>query len=280
MTPPDPNCVFAVTRRYKATKNQLLKAWSTPEIITNWWGPYGFRTTTHKMDFRPGGEWRFTMHEANGTDYPNYVQYIQTGPDVIEYDHGTPDEPKWFHVHVALNELGPKETEMVFTMIFPSPEVKEALTRGGAEQGLYHTTSRLAIWTESLPFESDEDAVRRVLSDWASATSRGAKDEILKNHSEALVIYDVLEPMRYMNRAVYQAGWDEWQPEVEGAMTFNLKDLELRVDDKLGFAYGLLECGGTTDEGTEFSDLVRITFCLAKGDDGWKVVHQHVSKPH
>lgn len=280
MMPTDPNCVFTVTRTYKATKSQLLKAWSTPSIISNWWGPYGFRTTTHSMDFRPGGEWRFTMHEANGTDYPNYVQYIQTGPDVIEYDHGTPDEPKWFHVHVALNELSDRETEMVFSMIFPSAEVKAALTKGGAEQGLYQTTSRLALWTETLPYEQDELAVRQILEGWASATSRGAKDEILKNHAESLVIYDVLEPRRYMNRAVYQAGWDDWQPEVDGAMTFILKELELKLDDKLAFAFGLLECGGNTTEGETFSDLVRITFCLAKGELGWQIVHQHVSKPH
>ncbi len=280
MTSHDSDCTFTVTRRYRASKSQLIKAWSTPEIIANWWGPYGFRTTTHKMDFRPGGEWRFTMHEANGTDYPNYVQYIQTGPDVIEYDHGTPDEPKWFHVYVSLNEVGPKEVEMVFNMIFPSREVKEALTKGGAEEGLYHTTSRLAAWTEMLPYEDDENQVRQILEHWTSATSRGLKDQILRNHSEDLVIYDVLEPMRYMNRAVYQAGWDDWQPETEDAMTFNLKDLELKLDDRLAFAYGLLECAGSTKDGGDFEDLVRITFCLAKGQDGWQIVHQHVSKPH
>jgi uncharacterized protein YndB with AHSA1/START domain len=36
-----------------------------------WWGPNGFTTTTHAHDLRPGGQWDYTMHGPDGTDYPN-----------------------------------------------------------------------------------------------------------------------------------------------------------------------------------------------------------------
>jgi len=62
-------------RLFDAPRELVFKAWTVPAIITNWWGPRGFSTTTHEMDFRAGGVWRFTMHGPDGTDYPNKIVY-------------------------------------------------------------------------------------------------------------------------------------------------------------------------------------------------------------
>ena len=45
------------------------------------------------------------------------------------------------------------------------------------------------------------------------------------------------------------------------------------------FAFGILQCGGVMPTGKTFRDTVRITFCLEQRSEGWRVVHQHVSKP-
>ncbi|SCC91754.1 Ketosteroid isomerase-like enzyme (fragment) [Thiomonas sp. X19] len=79
--------------------------------------------------------------------------------------------------------------------------------------------------------------------------------------------------------AQYRAGWDEWQPDVEGTMLFELEDLVIHASVESGFAYDLLQCGGTLSNGKPFRDMVRAAFCLIKSGSDWKIVHQHMSKP-
>ncbi len=128
--------------------------------------------------------------------------------------------------------------------------------------------------------KSDERAIREVLAGWARATSEGRHDDVLANHLDDLVIFDVLPPMKYESAAAYRKSWDDWQPDAQGAMRFELDGLSITAGDDVGFAFGLLQCGGTLPGGKTFRDTVRITFCLRKQDGRWKVAHQHVSKPY
>ena len=127
--------------------------------------------------------------------------------------------------------------------------------------------------------KSDETAIREVIEDWANATREGRHDEVLANHLDDLVIFDVLPPLRYESAAKYRESWDEWQPDAQGEMKFELEDLSICAGVDVGFAFGLLQCGGTLPNGKSFRDTVRITFCLRKRGGKWLVAHQHVSKP-
>ena len=67
----NPPLEITTTRIFNAPPEAVWRAWTDPAQITHWWGPIGFSTTIHKMDFRPGGEWNLTMHGPDGTDYEN-----------------------------------------------------------------------------------------------------------------------------------------------------------------------------------------------------------------
>lgn len=140
----DPTRELVVTREFGAPRDLVLKMWSDPAMITYWWGPFGFTTTTHEMDFRPGGVWRFTMHGPDGTDYPNFIRYVKTGPDQIEYDHGCDSKSVDFHVVVTLEEKVGGKTSMEFRMVFPSVEERTRIVETyGADKGLFQTVTRL-----------------------------------------------------------------------------------------------------------------------------------------
>lgn len=155
----NPSCELVINRVYRAPRDLVLSMWSKPEFLTNWWGPFGFSTTTHKIEFEPGGEWDFTMHGPDGTDYPNHIRYVCTGPDVIEYKHSANSAHEdGFHVIVTLEEIAPNQTKMDFRMIFPSQEERDRVAEMGAKQGLSETTTRLDIilgekMAEKNPFE-------------------------------------------------------------------------------------------------------------------------------
>ena len=119
-----------------------------------------------------------------------------------------------------------------------------------------------------------------LLHAWADRTALGQVDAILQDHAPDAVIFDVMPPLRYDGTAAYRATWDDWQPQTEGAFTFRLEDLQVTEGPDHAFAHGRLHCGGFTPDGRAFSDFVRVTFCLVRHPQGWRITHQHISAPN
>lgn len=94
------------TRVLDAPRELVFSAFTDAANIGRWWGPNGFRTTTHEMDVRPGGIWRFTMHGPDGTDYPNRVEYLEVvRPERLIYKHGSDQhDPERFQGFITLEE--------------------------------------------------------------------------------------------------------------------------------------------------------------------------------
>lgn len=138
---------IAHERVFDAPRELVYDAWADPKHISNWWGPYGFTTTTHEMDFRPGGTWRFTMHGPDGVDYPNIVVYrVLDRPERIEYDHmgGEGFDDIHFQAYITFAVEG-KKTRLRFRMVFATAELRDDIEkRVGAYQGLLDLAERLA----------------------------------------------------------------------------------------------------------------------------------------
>ncbi|KAA8479698.1 uncharacterized protein YndB with AHSA1/START domain [Arcticibacter tournemirensis] len=50
-----------VRREFAANLNLVWDAWTTPELLDQWWAPKPYRTETKSMDFREGGSWLYAM---------------------------------------------------------------------------------------------------------------------------------------------------------------------------------------------------------------------------
>ena len=114
-----------VTRVLKAPREMVFDAWTDPKQVIQWFGPNGFTTTTKNMDARTGGEWRFIMHGPDGTDFPNYIKFIEVvRPSKLVYKHAAEkeDEPGQFMVSVTFEAQG-KNTLMTMKSVFKSAEV-------------------------------------------------------------------------------------------------------------------------------------------------------------
>ena len=113
-----------LTRVLKAPRELVFDAWTDPKQVILWWGPNGFTTTTKNMDARTGGEWRFIMHGPDGTDFQNYIKFIEVvRPSKLHYKHATEkeDEPGQFVVTVTFESQG-KNTLLTMKSVFKSPE--------------------------------------------------------------------------------------------------------------------------------------------------------------
>jgi uncharacterized protein YndB with AHSA1/START domain len=55
---------LVVTRVFAAPLEEVWKVWVDPELVEQWWGPYGFTAPVARMDFREGGTSLVCMRSA------------------------------------------------------------------------------------------------------------------------------------------------------------------------------------------------------------------------
>jgi uncharacterized protein (TIGR02246 family) len=125
---------------------------------------------------------------------------------------------------------------------------------------------------------SDETAVRDLVERWATAVHAGDLDQVLADHAEDIVMYDVPPPSRGVRGiTAYRDTWPpffEWQ--ASGA-SFDIVSLDVVTGADVAFAYALLRCG-TPDQLREDPDnLLRLTIGLQRTEGRWVVVHEHHS---
>ena len=140
---------ISINRLIDAPPERVFAAWVNPQAIGQWWGPQGVTTTTHEMDVRPGGTWRYTMHGADGVDYPNLIVYNEVvQPERLVYTHGSgeQDDPGQFNTTVTFEDEGGK-TRLTMRSLFASAEARDYVVKEfGALEGGNSTLDRLEVY--------------------------------------------------------------------------------------------------------------------------------------
>ena len=134
---------IAGSRIYDAPRELVFRMWIDRDHVAQWWGPKGFRTTIHKMDVRPGGEWNFTMHGPDGRDYPNRIVYREiVEPERISYSHVNGPS---FDATATFEELPDGKTRLTLRSVFATAELRQRVVdEFGAVEGMHQTLARLS----------------------------------------------------------------------------------------------------------------------------------------
>jgi uncharacterized protein YndB with AHSA1/START domain len=73
--------VLEICRTFDAPASLVFKLWSSPEMVTRWWGPKGFHMGECKMDFRVGGTWNICMvRNEDGEEHRSRGTYREITP--------------------------------------------------------------------------------------------------------------------------------------------------------------------------------------------------------
>jgi len=142
---PESDRAIEISRVIDAPRERVFDAFTDAGHISLWWGPRGFTTTTHSMDVRPGGVWRFIMHGPDGTDYGNRITYTEVvRPERLAYEHDTGEhnDPGLFHATITFDAVG-KRTRLTLRMVFATVEQYEGMKEFGAVEGGEQTLERL-----------------------------------------------------------------------------------------------------------------------------------------
>lgn len=107
-------------RILSAPPEVLFNAWADPNLLSQWWGPKGFRNTFHEFDFKPGGTWKFTMHSPEGKDFVNTIIFEEiVRSERIVFKHLLPVHVFWL---TATFENVNGSTKLTFRQLFETAE--------------------------------------------------------------------------------------------------------------------------------------------------------------
>jgi len=148
---PEGQPTITMEREFDAPPEVLFRAFTDPDAMKVWYGPNGFTITVIAMDFRVGGEFRFTMHGPDGTDYPNRIAYREIVPSTrLFYRHGSDiqNDPRAFDVVQTFKDLGSGRTHLTRISTFSSVEARNAVMKFGAVELGMQTIEKLAVYVK------------------------------------------------------------------------------------------------------------------------------------
>ena len=158
---PESEREIVMTHTLDAPRERVFDVWTYPRHVANWYGPDGFTITTHEMDVRPGGAWRFVMHAPDGTDFDNYIGYLEVvRPERLIFLHGSSaDDPDMFDGSVTFESEG-STTRVTLRMVFRTKQQRDDTVGFGAVELGYQTLGRLARYVEptTTPISSETGA--------------------------------------------------------------------------------------------------------------------------
>ena len=106
-------------------------------------------------------------------------------------------------------------------------------------------------------------------------------DAIMKVYvpDQTLFVFDVEPPRQYVGAAAYRKDWQAFLDSFNGAITFELTDLDITTDDNLAYSHSIQRVAGTDKQGKKLDLTVRVTDVCKKINGNWLVTHEHVSVP-
>ena len=143
---------IVITRVVSAPRELVFEAFTEVRHLSRWWGPEGFTTTTQSFDFRVGGEWDFVMHGPDGTDYDEWITWIEVvPPERIALLHGEyRGDPNAFESVLTFEPDG-AATRIEMRTVFPTRELRdEAVEKYHAIEGGRQTLSNLAVYVDEI----------------------------------------------------------------------------------------------------------------------------------
>lgn len=128
--------VIRITRDFRATPAQLLKAHTDPELYARWVGPNRLTTRIDYWDARRGGKFRFTNIE-DGAEYSFYGSYHEITDDRIVQTFTFEGMPDGVALEtLRFEDLGDGTTRLHAQSLVDSFEDRDAWLASGMEVGV------------------------------------------------------------------------------------------------------------------------------------------------
>ena len=138
---------FVITRMFNAPKELVFKAFTNPELYSQWLGPRNLKMNIETFEPRNGGSWRYTQTDDEGNEFTFHgVNHEVKAPeriiDTFEFD-GLPETGHVILQKVTFKELPGVKTEMTSQSVFLSVQDRDGMIESGMEEGVNDSYERL-----------------------------------------------------------------------------------------------------------------------------------------
>ncbi|AWK75002.1 polyketide cyclase [Rhodococcus oxybenzonivorans] len=132
-----------VERIFNAPRERVWAAFTTPDLLAQWWGR-GNRLDIERWEFERGGHWRFVEHSEGDTHgfEGRFREIIPMERLVYTFEwDGMPG-----HVtvdHNTYTDLGDGRTKLTVVSQFHTPEERDGMLQSGMEGGMNESYAAL-----------------------------------------------------------------------------------------------------------------------------------------
>ena len=127
---------------------------------------------------------------------------------------------------------------------------------------------------------SAETEIKAVLDARRAAVESKDAQASVAHYASDIVLFDLPPPLSQPRSEIVDPGRaQQWFDTWEGEITTDLRDLVIKVEGNLAFAYGLLHMSGKRTDGSEGNFWSRTTICLERRGGEWSILHDHNSFP-
>jgi len=127
---------------------------------------------------------------------------------------------------------------------------------------------------------SDENTIRELVENWASAVRSKNIGGILANHSSDLLMFDVPPPFQSKGIEAYRKTWDlffsSW---AQDSGVFDIIEMQVTAGNDVAFVTARMRCEDIEKSGERTELEFRLTIGLRKIGGQWTVLHEHHSVP-
>lgn len=106
-------------------------------------------------------------------------------------------------------------------------------------------------------------------------------DAVMANYipGDALVVFDLIPPRQYTGNNAYKRDWAGVFSGCVDSPKFEISDLDVTADGKLGFSHSIQHFSCTDAKGNKMDLTMRASDDYRKVKGKWLIVHEHLSAP-
>lgn len=136
-----------IIREFDAPRELVFKAFTDPELYTQWLGPRGFTMTLETFEPKNGGSWRYVQKDQEGNEYAFHgVNHEVTTPERIISTFEFEGLPERGHVVLdttRFEALPGDRTKLTSQSVFQTVEDRDGMLQSGMEEGVNDSYDRL-----------------------------------------------------------------------------------------------------------------------------------------
>jgi uncharacterized protein YndB with AHSA1/START domain len=136
-----------ISREFDAPRELVFRAFTDPELYTQWLGPRGLTMTLETFEPRSGGNWRYIQRDPDGNEFAFHgVNHEVIAPERIistfEFE-GLPEKGHVLLQTARFEALPGNRTRLTYQSVFQSVQDRDGMLMSGMEGGMNDSYNRL-----------------------------------------------------------------------------------------------------------------------------------------